>query len=117
MENLRRSWLLFKSSVHVIARNKTLLVFPILSFCLTAMILVFFLTPVALIKTGYRYDQFEHWKAVGQTFFTTQEMTQQAGGTHQSGELALKPMGLILTGSLYLLCMFLATFFNVAFFH
>jgi hypothetical protein len=117
MEKIKRSWLLFKSSVHVVMNNKTLLVFPILSFCLTAMILVFCITPVAFIKTGFRYDQFEHWKAVGQTFFTTHAAVGHAGGAHQSGELALKPMGMVLAAGLYLVCMFLATFFNVAFFH
>jgi hypothetical protein len=118
MEKLKRSWLLFKTSVHVIAHNKTLLVFPILSFCLTALIILFFLTPVAFIKTGFRYDQFEHWKAVGQTFFTTtHEVVNQVGNTHSSGELRFKPIGMILAAALYLLCMFLATFFNVAFFH
>ncbi|HTG44423.1 MAG TPA: DUF6159 family protein, partial [Verrucomicrobiae bacterium] len=117
MEKLKRSWLLFKSSVHVITHNKTLLVFPILSFCLTALIILFFLTPVTFIKTGFRYDQLEHWKAVGQTFFTTHEVIKHVGDTRTSSELALKPMGMVLAGSLYLLCMFLATFFNVAFFH
>jgi len=117
MEKLKRSWLLFKSSVHVITSNKTLLVFPILSFCLTAMIIVFFLTPVTFMKTGFRYDQFEHWKAVGQTFFTTHEVIKHVGDTHTSPELALKPIGVVLSATLYLLCMFLATFFNVAFFH
>src|SRR5437868_8924765 len=117
MEKLKRSWLLFKSSVHVIAQNKTLLVFPILSFCLTALIIIFFLTPVTFMKTGYRYDQFEHWKAVGQTFFTTHDVIKDVGDPHTSSELKWKPMGLILTAALYLLCMFLATFFNVAFFH
>ena len=117
MEKIRRSWLLFKSSVHVVMSNKTLLVFPILSFVLTAAIVVFCVTPVAFMKTGFRYDQFEHWKAVGQTFFTTHEVFQNVGDRHTTTQLALKPMGVALAAGLYLVCMFLATFFNVAFFH
>ena len=44
----QRSWQLFKSSLFIIARNKQLLVFPIIIFCLTMLIMLFFLAPVVL---------------------------------------------------------------------
>lgn len=118
MQKFKRSWWLFKSSVLVIAQNKRLLVFPLLSFVLTVLIVLFCVTPVAFMKTGYHYDQAAHWKAVSQTFFTTTQGGMEARpGSGSYSAVALKPLGFVLTGTVYLLCVFLATFFNAAFFH
>lgn len=116
MQKFKRSWVLFKASIQVIAHNKKLLVFPALSFVLTAVILIFCLTPITLIKTGFRYDQFEHWKAVGQTFFTT-KMVAATPESKATEELVVKPIGMVAAAGFYFLSMFLVTFFNVAFFH
>src|SRR5262249_5955496 len=114
MSKFQRSWILFKSSVFIIARNKKLLLFPILTVVLTFFILLFFVTPVALQKTGYGYSQFQHWKAVGQTIFVE---TSSTGKDGTSERLQLRPRGVVYGVIMYFLSMFLATFFNVAFYH
>src|SRR6185369_1260429 len=112
---LQRSWILFKTSVFIVLKHKKLLVFPVLTLFLTALILLFFVTPIALQKTGYSYSQFAHWKAVGQTMFV--ETASDRTGGRSNSELHLKPLGMVYAAAIYLLSMFLATFFNVAFYH
>lgn len=109
----QRSWILFKSSVQIILQNKLLLIFPVLTLVLSFLILLFFLAPVALQQTGHSYGELDHWSAVGRTLFSSTP-PQAPGG---SEELHLKPVGLVYTYALYFVCMFLATFFNVAFYH
>ena len=113
MSKFQRSWILFKSSVRIILQNKILLVFPILTLTLSFFILLFFLAPVALQKTGHGYVELDHWTAVGRTLFTS--TAPPAPGAAE--ELQLKPLGIVYAYSLYFVCMFLATFFNVAFYH
>src|SRR5438270_13780494 len=93
MSKFQRSWILFKSSVLIISRNKKLLLFPVLTLALTGLILLFFLAPVALQKTGHGYTHLEHWKAVGQTIFFESSSAADRGGT--SGRVHLKPLGMI----------------------
>jgi hypothetical protein len=114
MSKFQRSWILFKSSVLIISRNKKLLIFPVLTLALTGVILLFFLAPVALQKTGHGYTHLEHWKAVGQTIFFESSSANQGGA---SGSFHLKPLGMAYGAIVYFLSMFLATFFNVAFYH
>jgi Family of unknown function (DUF6159) len=54
---------------------------------------------------------------VGETFFTTKTVVASSGGTSSTSQLAFKPVGMAVAASFYFLCVFLATFFNVAFFH
>src|ERR1043165_6281153 len=75
----QRSWILFKTSVLIVLKHKKLLVFPVLTLFLTAIILLFFVTLIALQKTGYSYSQFAHWKAVGQTMFV-ETASDRTGG-------------------------------------
>ena len=114
MSKFGRSWLLFKSSVFIVLKHKKLLIFPVLTLFCTGLILLFFLTPIALQKTGYSYSQFAHWKAVGQTVFVESAASSEPGGR---SELSLKPLGMVYSAAIYLVSMFLATFFNVAFYH
>src|SRR5262245_50897479 len=114
MSKFERSWLLFKSSLLIIARNKQLLVFPIVIFALTILIALFFIAPVALQPTGHSFASAEHWKAVAQSVFS--ESGDQAAG--QSGTREGFSRGAIIYGVfLYFVSMFCATFFNVAFYH
>src|SRR4051812_19687787 len=122
MNKLQRSWILFKCSVSVVLQNKALLVFPILSFVCTLVILSFVVTPLAFQRTGYKLSQVEHWKAVSETLVVAKTTeNEQPTGIHRSrsrsGDLTLKPMAVGVGAVVYLISMFLATFFNVAFFH
>ena len=112
MSKFQRSWLLFKSSLLVIARSKQLLVFPIVIFALTIVIALFFIAPVVLQPTGHGYAQAEHWKAVGQRIFS-ESTVAETGAT----ETSLSKGAMIYAAFLYFVSMFCATFFNVALYH
>src|SRR2546425_251080 len=112
MSKFQRSWLLFKSSISVIFRNKQLLVFPIVIFALTLLITLFFVAPVVLRPTGHGYGEAEHWKAVMEPFFV--ESHVQTDGRTQF-EFAPKPAAIAFGAVLYFVSLFLATFCNVAF--
>src|SRR5579859_4599637 len=122
MSKFTRSWLLFKSSISVIARNKELLVFPIVISVLSVVIILFFVAPVALWPTGHSYTSLEHWQAIGSTFFT---VSDNAASTHMgrtasfshTGGITYSPAAIAYLVLLYFVSMFLATFFNVAFYN
>lgn len=109
MNRFERSWLLFRSSLLVIVRNKELLIFPIFISIATAVILLFFLAPAALWPTGHSYLSAAHWQALWGAFF---EKTN--AGSHQ---ITYSPLAIAYLAFLYLVSMFVATFFNVAFYN
>jgi len=113
MNKFQRSWLLLKSSLSIIGRNKELLVFPIVIFLCTVAIVIFFLAPPLLRPTGYSYASAQHWQAIGHSLFT---QSADAAGRH-GGQTALTPAAIAYLAFLYFLSMFVATFFNVAFYH
>ena len=113
MSKFQRSWLLFKSSISIIARNKLLLVFPIVIFSLTVVIVLFFLAPAVLRPTGYSYTQAEHWQAISQSLFA--ESADAAGQQHST--ISFTPGAAAYLVFLYFVSMFFATFFNVAFYN
>src|SRR6516165_7091068 len=113
MNPFQRSWLLLKCSLAVIGQHKRLLLFPIVVATLTMLIVGFCLLPPVLRPTGYSYTSVEHWKVIWHSLFTS---TDSAGATH-TNQYGLTPVAYAYTGFVYFLCMFLATFFNVAFYH
>jgi hypothetical protein len=139
-----QSWQLFKASITVTLRYRKLLWFPLLGAVLTAFIALFFLSamalPVVLHHTGYHLDQKEHWVALKNYYLPAPaiqlkphpaDMSPAALGTLVTlvnGKPAADKAGLpsaaprFSWNSLYLLplyfvSMFLATFFNVAFYN
>ena len=114
MNRIQRSWLLLKSSLQVIFRNKILLVFPILIFTLTLVIALFFLVPFVLRPTGYPYTQAGHWVTISDSLFHSQTITRN----HQTVTVeGLTPLAIVCLCVMYFVSMFCATFFNVAFYH
>ena len=110
MNRFERSWSLFKSSLLVIIRNKRLLVFPVFITAATTVIILFFFAPAVLWPTGHSYLSAEHWQALGQKFFTR----TSGAGPHQ---FTYSPLAIAYLVMVYFLSMFVATFFNVAFYH
>lgn len=110
MNRFQRSWLLFRSSLMVIVRNKELLIFPIFISLASAVILLFFFAPAVLWPTGHSYFSAEHWQALGHKFFTK---TGTAGRT----QFTYSPVAIAYLVFLYFVSMFVATFFNVAFYN
>jgi hypothetical protein len=113
MSKFQRSWLLLKNSISVIRRNPRLLAFPVVTTLCTLVIALFFLAPVALWPTGHGYTEAAHWEAIGQSLFG--ESHETAGGYQR--EIDLTPGAMAYLALLYFLSMFIATFFNVAFYH
>jgi hypothetical protein len=98
--------------LRVLTRNKTLLIFPIATFCFWLVMIVLFFAPLTLVHTGYNLWEAKHWEALKDHMV----VTQPGGG---------KNITLNFTGAenmaywilIYVSSMFLATFANVAFYH
>ena len=132
----KQSWQLFKASIAVTLRHRKLLWFPVLTTLLTAFIALFFLSavalPIVLHPTGYHLNQEQHWVALKDYYFpmpaTQPESPAPAAGasqalstllTGQSGHPTAAhgfPWGSLVLLVVYFVSMFLATFFNVAFY-
>src|SRR5438552_19060198 len=114
MGKFQRSWMLLKGSLSIIARNKQLLVFPVVIFSLTVVIVLFFLAPAVLRPTGYSYTQPEHWQAISRSLFAPSE---DAVVQYRSQKYGFTPVAIAYLALLYCISMFFATFFNVAFYN
>ena len=110
-EKFTRSWRLFVNSCQIIGRQPKLLLFPVVAFFFTMLIVLFFLAPAALLPTGHAWGQGEHWKAAVQRLV---EFAPADGATRHG---SLTGVGYAYVVVLYLASMFLATFFNVAFYN
>ena len=83
-------------------------------FALTILITLFFIAPVAFQPTGHGWTQAEHWQAVGQSIFS-ESPVQEPG--NPGSKTSLSKGAMIHAPLLYLVSMFCAMFFNVAFYH
>jgi len=110
-EKFNRSWKLLASSFQVIGRQPKLLLFPLVTFVCTVVIVLFFIAPAALLPTGHALSQPEHWEAAVHRLVEL----DPAGGTTRHASLT--GVGYAYVAVLYLTSMFLATFFNVAFYN
>jgi len=110
-EKFNRSWKLLASSFQVIGRQPKLLLFPLVTFVCTVVIALFFIAPAALFPTGHALNQPEHWKAAVQRLV---DFAPADGATRHG---SLTGVGYAFVVVLYLTSMFLATFFNVAFYN
>jgi hypothetical protein len=102
--------MLFKSSLNVILKNKELLIFPIVTSIATVVIFLFFFAPAALWPTGHSYLSGEHWRALFDMYF-------QSSGTGRHEHFSPSPVATVYAAFLYFISMFVATFFNVAFYN
>jgi hypothetical protein len=138
----QQSWQLFKASITVTLRNRKLLWFPVLTTLLTAFIAFFFLSamalPLVLHHTGYHLDQKQHWMALKDYYLPTPvkqlKSRDPAAGAFRALNVLITghsvagdksappsaahgfPWGYLYLLVLYFVSMFLATFFNVAFY-
>jgi hypothetical protein len=89
--------------------HKRLLVFPVIMIPVNLLALLFFIAPLAVWNTGYACFELEHWKAVC-TLFGIQYSPETANQ-------AYTPLAYGYAAAIYLVSMFIATFFNVAFYN
>jgi hypothetical protein len=137
-----QSWQIFKASIAATLRYPKLLWFPVLTTVLTCFIALFFFSalmlPVALHHTGYQMSQRQHWEALEEYYLPTPVtptpghvspvratdvlkvlVTGQPVGSGQPGPAGVAPESLgrsLILLVIYFVSMFLATFFNVAFY-
>ncbi len=131
------SWQIFKRSLIVLKENKRLLLFPIVTLALTLVIAILSLMPagalLAFMDSGYSWKQAEHWQVVQKRFSSNDDVasikmvvtSSNSDGTvkssHYSHNVGISGFRTwILYGYLAVLyfgSMFLATFFNVAFYN
>ena len=109
------SWSLFKSSLSVMVKNKILLVFPVVEFISILIIGVLFLSPIFLWDSGHSITDVQHWEALGKHVGELVE-NQKAGGPITIETLTGKNW-FVWFAVFYLISMFAATFFNVAFYN
>jgi len=110
-EKFTRSWKLLASSFQIIGRQPKLLLFPLVTFVCTVVIVLFFIAPAALLPTGHALSQPEHWEAALHRLVAF----DPAEGATRHGSLT--GVGYAYVVGLYLTSMFVATFFNVAFYN
>jgi hypothetical protein len=111
----KASWEIFRCSLELLRREKTLVLFPIFTAVCTVGICLFFLAPVVLQPTGYGYTQAEHWKAVERSVFTADLAAPEPGKAAGHQRAALTDKAAAYLAFIYFGSLFLATFFNTAF--
>jgi len=92
----------------VIRENKRLLWFPLISSAFVCLIVLFFLLPLACWDTGHSLLTSSHWRSIADHFMVMGEQNDPTG---------LTLLGLACGAVIYLISIFLATFFNVAFYN
>lgn len=104
MTKFQRSWVLFKCSLRVLRENPKLFIFPLIALILTCIIALFFLVPiVSVLHQGH---------GVNGLFANYQAMVMDGGKHHHAS-----PLIYLILAAIYVLTMFFATFFNVAFYN
>jgi hypothetical protein len=138
----KQSWQLFKASITVTLKHRKLLWFPVLTVIATCMIALFFLSamaiPIVLHDTGYHLNQKKHWLALKDHYLPAPAaqpkprdpaagasqplrllFTGRSTAVDESGHPVAAqgfPWGSLCLLVIYFVSMFLATFFNVAFY-
>ena len=113
----QRSWQLFQTTLTVIRRQPKLLAFPAVSSLCVLFIIGFFLGGFALQSTGYPLSSADHWKAVAHSLGNFDAGEARASGSGDPHHFEFNGIGAVVMAAIYLVSMFLATFFNVAFYH
>lgn len=120
-ERFQSSWRLVQQTWSVMRDHKKLMLFPLLVTFFTLAMIPFILAPVALQPTGHRYNEPAHWKAVSQSVFTESSIKAVKEASSSSSraardQLRFTPQAMGYVAVVYFLAMFMATFFNVAFY-
>ncbi len=125
MNRFKRSGRVMTAALTALRREKKLLLFPVIAFGLTLVIVLFFLGPVLLYPTGHSYFSAEHWQALGNLIGHSVDPSKYhavAPATVSPGSGGMAPWidhGWVVAffAVIYFSSMILATFTNVAFYH
>jgi hypothetical protein len=119
MGKFKSTWKLVQQAFAALMQEKKLLFFPVVTSLLTVFIFLFFIAPIPLQPTGHSCLEPDHWEAVAKSLLRG-ELGEAAPGTAPSWaveDLELDTWFLGYLTVLYMVSMFLLTFFNTAFFH
>lgn len=97
--------------MRIVANNKKLVVFPVLSFLCCILLLVAFVAPAFLEPAGHTWNQIEYWRVIWSRFVDLGPRQAHHRGWH------FKSVTYVWLGVLYLVTMVATTFFNVALYH
>ena len=111
-EKVQRSWQLLKCSFQIIAQNRRLLLFPVLSLGCASVIAGIFILPAAFIPTGQPWTDPQHWQAI---LNRADEFLKTWDGNSNSTTFKAAAYGYC--AIFYLVMMVTTTFWNVAFYH
>lgn len=117
IDRFKNGWQLFLNSLDVMNRNRTLLLFPVATAALTAVLAGLFMAPIALQPTGHSYSESAHWKEVGTRLFQVGPPDAYDAARGRKEHVTPTGQAVAYFVIFYFLSMFLATFFNVAFTH
>jgi hypothetical protein len=129
MNKIRRSKKLLKAAFAVLFREKKLLLFPVITTVLAAVVALFFIAPIAFYPTGHPLFSAAHWSALYEKLANSIQWLQlqpnkpvrvgplQVAGTGTLPWFFVKPWVATFFACAYFTSMFLATFCNVAFYH
>ena len=94
-----------------------LLAFPALSSLFVLAIVGFFLGGIALQPTGHPFTSGEHWQAVVKSLGYSDVQAAASNGAGARHSVQFNGPGALILAAIYLVSMFFATYFNVAFYH
>lgn len=107
MDVVDRSSLVFKRAIQVLKSHKKLLLFPLIISVFSWFIFLFFLVPIGLWESEYALTDMKFWEAVATAWLPTSA----------ESDVHLSSVTYFLLASLYMVSMFMSTFFNVAFYN
>lgn len=146
MNRLKTSWKIFKASIAVMKNHKKILLFPVLVFFFCLLIVTFSIGLMGMQNTGSNYFSLTHWdkivKNTGKAIFVEEDFKQiidkriktlKKKETAPDGTLTrlnriivpesqnfstyIQPLAMGVFIVAYFVLMFLAIFFNVAFYN
>lgn len=106
---LVRSWQLLSRSLRVIFTHRKLLLFPLISSGCAVVMMLFFLSPAALYPTGHAITTGDHWQEILRVLGVEALFEDES---RIDLTIVFYAYGIVI----YLVSMFTATFFNVAYY-
>jgi hypothetical protein len=118
---LIHSWQIFKASIQMTFQHPKLLWFPFLTTLFTGIIALFFLTaifmPIIFVPNGYPFTDAQHWKTLMGNYPLHPVHQHVPAASENQTITGSLPGGVFFLLPLYFVSMFLATFFNVVYYH
>jgi hypothetical protein len=120
LSRVKTSWSLMKTSLSVLGRCPSLLLFPIIMAAGVAGLMMFSVVPVVFQSTGHSVRSPEHWSAVTKSIVSAESLPaveRSPGASRPAPPVKFKGTFLAALAVGYFVLLFLVTLWNVAFYH